>query len=215
MTIMKSKVFSFLFLLSFVICALTSCNTDQQKENPNNTESTKAVTDDTPPIVDLSESTDQNGDIPFIFDHAPASPWDPEVTGIIDDFSGTPTESEYDMFTAEAEFETYQKDTEEIKISYTNNHIGYGHYEFACPGLEKKVDGEWASVPFSMNGYSSLYMNREDMWYYVCSSDLTEKFTNTLTIKKTYLYEPWDAGQYRAVIYLAGVTLYAEFEITD
>lgn len=186
---MKKK---FMIFLIPALILLISCN--EQYSSTKNTESDFNA---------IGINTADHKDTPFILT-PPDSPYGLEEN----------TGHDYSQITAEAEQVEYPADTEKINIKITDNTPGEGFYLYAYPGLEKKIDGQWEPVAMSGQTLQDALYDDGFLWGFVMRPD-SEYVWTVSSIKRDYLYEPWTAGDYRAVIFLGDRKIYAEFKIVD
>lgn len=140
-----------------------------------------------------------------------------DFTGFILDFEESQGwNEEKNTISAKAERGEYKITEDTIGIVVTNSTPNAGIWCFAYPGLEKKTDGKWEAVPMSKQVENAAY--EESGWAFYTKQEWNsedECFSVVFELKKEYLYTPWDAGEYRAVIFAEGGKIYAEFTITD
>ena len=117
-------------------------------------------------------------------------------------------ETDYSNIVIMTEFDTYDKDVEQIQVTIQNNNPGKAFLFFSGVFLEKKVDDEWVKLNYK-------YIVKNEMYWALCevenSPDL--QFATRLSINCNDLASELTPGTYRAVGIAGETIVYDEFEI--
>ena len=117
----------------------------------------------------------------------------------------TVAESDYSNITATAEYETYKKDVDVIKIFLTNHNVGKGFYFYSTPALQKETNGYWKNVDFT---------ERHPNWYFAAlEGNKTEPNIGVVAISPVYNKVNLSKGNYRAAVFVKDHVLYAYFKV--
>ncbi len=87
-------------------------------------------------------------------------------------------------------------------------------YCFCVPALEKKVDGEWVSMPMTDESSVHLSGDPDYFWMYSNSDDGGVMWT-TVTLETNTLCDKITVGEYRICIFFPDKNLYVEFEVEE
>ncbi len=105
------------------------------------------------------------------------------------------------------DMEEYPMSFDKITVTIKNQNTGESFYFFTIPVVEYSDNGKWTRLNYSPDSY-----NIPEQWALCCVEGKPEwQFSTVMTIRHDSLEGSWKAGDYRAVVFAGGETLYAPF----
>lgn len=105
------------------------------------------------------------------------------------------------------EAEEYPLSFDRINVTIKNQDPGESFYFFTIPVVEYSDNGKWTRLNYSPDSY-----NIPEQRALCCVEGEPElQFSTVMTIWHDSLEGSWKAGDYRAVVFAGGETLYAPF----
>lgn len=155
------------------------------------------------------------GDQSDLFD-APFTGYCPDF---LEQYDGGEEIKEYKLsedITAKTDSDSYSADVDRIVVTLKCSTPNMPIWCFRHPGLEKKNGDGWELLPMSERIWEAAYFDTGWRGFGRQWSSEEECMTLELDIEKADMYNEWEPGQYRVIVFLGdNSAAYAEFEITD
>ena len=150
-------------------------------------------------------------------------PYEGTFTGYCPDFlvqyEGEEKISEYKIsedITAKTDSDRYSVNDDRIVVTLYCSTPNMPIWCFRHPGIEKKNGDEWELLPMSKRIWEAAYYDTGWRGFGRQWKSDDECMTLELDVEKADMYNDWESGQYRVIVFLEGNSAaYAEFEITD